>query len=124
MEIALGQREPLASVGDQEVEFAGQDPAETAVAIAGCDPVLGMLASAAQGAGTAQVLLAPVSSRKAMDLLKRGLVRVAGMHLRDPATGEWNLPFLRRAFRDEDLVVVTFAQWEEGLVVAPGNPCA
>lgn len=57
-----------------------------------------------------------------MDLLKRGRVRVAGVHLKDAATGEWNLPHLRRAFPGEDLEVLTFARWAEGLVVARGNP--
>ena len=34
----------------------------------------------------------------------------------------WTLPFLREKFPDEDLRVVTLARWEEGLVIAPGNP--
>jgi molybdate-binding protein/DNA-binding XRE family transcriptional regulator len=105
-----------------EVECLNPDAADGVVAVAGCDPALGLLASAAQSAGAARVLLAPVSSRKAMDLLKKGRVRVAGVHLKDPASGVWNLPFLRRAFPDEDLIVATFARWQEGLVVARGNP--
>ncbi|MGC8758969.1 MAG: substrate-binding domain-containing protein [Bryobacteraceae bacterium] len=105
-----------------EVECLNPDAAEGAVVVAGCDPALGLLASAAQGAGVARVLLAPVSSRQAMDLLKKGRVRVAGVHLKDPATDEWNLPQLRRAFPGEDLTVVTFARWQEGLLVARGNP--
>jgi molybdate-binding protein len=44
--------------------------------------------------------------------------------LEDPKTGEFNLPFIRQTFPDEALLVVTFARWEEGLVVAPGNPKA
>jgi DNA-binding XRE family transcriptional regulator len=104
-----------------EVECLNPDAGEGAV-VAGCDPALGLLASAAQSAGAARVLLAPVSSRKAIDLLRRGRVRVAGVHLKDPATGEWNLPLLRRALPDEELTVVTFARWQEGLVVARGNP--
>jgi putative molybdopterin biosynthesis protein len=49
-------------------------------------------------------------------------VHIAGSHLEDPDTGEFNLPFLRSRYPDEDLTVVTFARWEEGFVVAPGNP--
>jgi len=49
-------------------------------------------------------------------------VHVAGSHLEDPATGEFNLPFLREEFPGEDFSVVTFARWEEGLVIAAGNP--
>lgn len=105
-----------------EVEMLCPESGEKTVAVAGCDPALGLLASAAQSAGGVQVLLAPVSSRRAMDLLKRGRVRVAGVHLKDAATGEWNLPHLRRAFPGEDLAVLTFARWAEGLVVSRGNP--
>ena len=39
-----------------------------------------------------------------------------------PRTGEFNLPYLRRHFAGCELAVVTFASWEEGLVVATGNP--
>lgn len=49
-------------------------------------------------------------------------MHIAGSHLEDPKTGEFNLPFIRREFPGEDFMVVTFARWEEGLVVAAGNP--
>jgi molybdate-binding protein len=42
--------------------------------------------------------------------------------MEDPKTGEFNLPFIRREFPEGDFRVFTFARWEEGLVVAPGNP--
>lgn len=105
-----------------EVESPATAGAERSVAVAGCDPALGLLAAAVQSASTVQVLLAPVSSRKAVELLKRGHVHVAGLHLKDPASEEWNLPFLRRVMKEEELEVVTFALWEEGLVTARGNP--
>jgi len=54
--------------------------------------------------------------------LQEGKVHIAGSHLEDPKTGEFNLPFLRKEYPGEDLCVVTFARWEEGLVVSPGNP--
>src|SRR5205823_2280242 len=37
-------------------------------------------------------------------------------------TGEFNLPFIRKNFPGENFTVVIFARWEEGLVVAAGNP--
>jgi molybdate-binding protein len=49
-------------------------------------------------------------------------VHVAGSHLEDPKTGEFNLPYLRKEFPDKDFSVITFAHWEEGLVVHSGNP--
>jgi molybdate-binding protein len=53
----------------------------------------------------------------------RRQVHIAGSHLHDPGTGEFNLPYLRREF-EEDFRVVTYAWWEEGLVVAKGNRSA
>lgn len=97
---------------------AGGDP----VLVAGCDPAIGLLAREARRAGGAELAAAAASSRLALQWLKEGKVHLAGAHLRDPATGEFNLPFLRRLFPGEDLVVVTFAHWEEGFLTAPGNP--
>ncbi|MCU0248052.1 MAG: substrate-binding domain-containing protein [Bryobacter sp.] len=54
--------------------------------------------------------------------MRQGLVHIAGLHLEDPASGEFNLPLLRREFPRGEIAVVTFAEWEEGLVVAAGNP--
>src|SRR5437879_10629445 len=54
--------------------------------------------------------------------MSEGKVHIAGSHLEDSKTGEFNLPFIRKQFPGEDFSVVTFARWEEGLVIAPGNP--
>ena len=69
-----------------------------------------------------EVISASASSKLALQWLKEGLIHIAGSHLEDPKTGEFNVPYVRKAFRGEDMIVVTFANWEEGLVVAPGNP--
>jgi molybdate-binding protein len=69
-----------------------------------------------------EIVAAEASSRLALKWLKDGRIHIAGSHLKDPETGEFNLPIVRREFPDEDLAVVTFARWEEGFVTAPGNP--
>jgi molybdate-binding protein len=69
-----------------------------------------------------EVVSAAASSRLALSWLKQGKVHIAGSHLEDPGTGEFNLPYVRQTFPGEDMLVVTFARWEEGFVVAPGNP--
>lgn len=90
--------------------------------IAGCDPAIGLLARMRERLSGVEIVTVPASSRRAIEWLKRGLVHIAGSHLEDPHTGEFNLPFLRRLMPCEDLAVVTFARWEEGFVVARGNP--
>jgi putative molybdopterin biosynthesis protein len=54
--------------------------------------------------------------------LKRGEAHLAGTHLLDEETGEYNLPFVRRLLPDTPCVVLNLAYREQGLLVAPGNP--
>ena len=58
----------------------------------------------------------------ALKWLKAGKVHVAGSHLKDVATGEYNLPAVRALFPRGRFRIVTFAAWEQGLVVQPRNP--
>jgi len=90
--------------------------------LAGCDPATGLLSKMVEKISGVEVVSAAASSKLALSWLKQGKVHIAGSHLEDPRTGEFNLPFLRREFPDDDLSVVTFARWEEGLVIASGNP--
>jgi molybdate-binding protein len=69
-----------------------------------------------------EIVSAAASSKLALTWLSEGKVHIAGSHLEDPKTGEFNLPYIRKQFPDEDFSVVTFARWEEGFVVAAGNP--
>ncbi|MBC7926915.1 MAG: helix-turn-helix domain-containing protein [Bryobacteraceae bacterium] len=98
---------------------SGREPA--ALVIAGCDPGLSLAASQLRGFGVA---LTSCSSTQALQWLREGRVHVAGSHLRDSATGEFNLPATRRLFPRGEFRVVTFATWEVGLVVSRGNPKA
>jgi molybdopterin molybdotransferase/putative molybdopterin biosynthesis protein len=63
-----------------------------------------------------------MGSMAALHALQRGEVHVAGLHLFDPLSGESNLPFLKRALKGAAYDIVTFATWEEGFLVRPGNP--
>jgi len=89
--------------------------------MAGCDPAMSVLARHLQKADI-EMVLAHRNSSQALDLLQTGCVHIAGSHLRDEATGESNLPQVRKLFPRGTAVVLTFAVWEEGIVVAKGNP--
>ena len=54
--------------------------------------------------------------------LLHGEVALAGAHILDEETGEYNLPILRRLFPGGQLLAVTLAEREQGLIVARGNP--
>ncbi len=90
--------------------------------MAGCDPAMSVLARHLQKANI-ELVLAHRNSSQALGLLQIGCVHIAGSHLRDEATGESNLPQVRKLFR-KSAVVIAFAVWEEGIVVAKGNPKA
>lgn len=104
------------------VVFAKGEASHKRLVLAGCDPATGILSRMVEKVSGVEVVSAAASSRLALTWLKEGKVHIAGSHLEDPKTGEFNLPFIHKEFPDEDFSVVTFARWEEGLVVAPGNP--
>jgi putative molybdopterin biosynthesis protein len=94
-----------------------------AISVAGCDPAI-FLAGEHMRRRKDQTSLVgwTMGSMAALRALQQSEVHVAGLHLFDPATGESNLPFLRRALKGSNYEVVTFATWEEGLLVRAGNP--
>jgi molybdate-binding protein/DNA-binding XRE family transcriptional regulator len=106
------------------VVFAREEAARKRLLLAGCDPATSLLANMVERISGVEIVAAPASSRLALSWLKEGKVHIAGSHLEDPKTGEFNLPYVREAFPKEDTIVITFARWEEGLVVARGNPKA
>jgi molybdate-binding protein len=90
--------------------------------MAGCDPAIGLVSRMVEKLSGTEIVSAAASSRLALTWLKEGKVHVAGSHLHDPGTDEFNLPFIRREFAEEDFAVITFARWEEGFITAPSNP--
>jgi molybdate-binding protein/DNA-binding XRE family transcriptional regulator len=90
---------------------------------AGCAPAFALLA-ARSNAGTKgdRAVWLDRSSHEALDLLARRQIHIAGAHLYDEVTGEFNVPFVERRFVDRPMLVFNLARWEAGLVVAAGNP--
>jgi putative molybdopterin biosynthesis protein len=89
--------------------------------IAGCDPGISVLLRHLQREGV-EAVVAYRNSSQSLDLLKKSLIHIAGSHLRDEATGESNLPAVRKRFPKGSAAVVSYAIWEEGIVIARGNP--
>lgn len=102
--------------------FAKEESHPKKLVLAGCDPAIGLVSSMAEKLSEVEVVSAAASSKLALQWLKEGKVHIAGSHLEDPKTGEFNLPYLRHEFPDDDFAVVSFARWEEGFVTASGNP--
>lgn len=54
--------------------------------------------------------------------LARGEADIAGVHLWDERTGQYNLPFIERVLPNVSVVVVNLVKREQGLLVTAGNP--
>lgn len=99
------------------------DKLHNTVVIAGCTPVISLWAKATERwHPQLRVHYNFANSMAALHSLCRGEVHIAGMHLYDPQTGEYNIPFVREALAGKNAVLITIGVWEEGLLVAPGNP--
>jgi putative molybdopterin biosynthesis protein len=96
---------------------------EQEISVAGCDPAIFLVGEHLRRHRDRTTVVGwTMGSMAALQALQRGEVHIAGMHLFDPVTSESNLPFLRRSLKGDGYEVVTFATWEEGLLVRPGNP--
>ena len=102
--------------------FPSDEPETKRLLIAGCDPGISFLSQYLAKHGGVEMIVAPSSSHQALEWLKQGSVHVAGSHLRDVSTGDYNLPAIGKLFPGGGVKVVTFAIWEQGLVFASGNP--
>ncbi|HIF44137.1 MAG TPA: helix-turn-helix domain-containing protein [Dehalococcoidia bacterium] len=90
------------------------------LAMLGCDPAVGLLETGLRAKGVALVT-GEESSRQALMGLANGEAHVAGCHLLDDATGTYNSAWVRLLV-PFPCTLVTFASWQQGLIIAYGNP--
>ena len=102
--------------------FAKEEAAQKRLLLAGCDPATSLVSNMVERISGIEIVSAAASSKLALTWLKKNKVHIAGTHLKDPDSGEYNIPYVRQQFVGEELLIVTFAHWEEGFVVASGNP--
>jgi putative molybdopterin biosynthesis protein len=65
---------------------------------------------------------AHVGSMGGLLALKRGEAHLAGTHLLDEETGEYNLSYIKKMLPDKKIVLVNLVYRMQGFVVARGNP--
>ncbi|MEH7096209.1 helix-turn-helix transcriptional regulator [Neobacillus vireti] len=63
-----------------------------------------------------------IGSLEGLMMLYRGQCDIAAIHLLDPASQEYNLPFIHQLFVYENIAVIRFAARQQGFIVAKGNP--
>lgn len=111
----MAERTAMVAEGGGGVRDAAQLPP----VIAGSrDPLLDW---AARESGSGLALIAG-GSRDGLARFVAGRALVAGLHLLDPESGDYNLPAVRAAAEGCAAVLIEWARREQGLVVAPGNP--
>ena len=64
----------------------------------------------------------PVGSLGGIIAIKNGICHMAGLHLLDPETGEYNFPHLRHYLKGIAVRVIHLVYREQGLIVQRGNP--
>ncbi|MBI5073937.1 MAG: molybdopterin biosynthesis protein [Nitrospirae bacterium] len=65
---------------------------------------------------------AHVGSMGGIIALKKGEAHIAGTHLLDETTGEYNVAFLQRFLDDRNMLLINLVYREQGFMVTKGNP--
>ena len=86
----------------------------------GCDPAIGLIEAGLSKRGVTLVS-SEESSKSALLGLARGEAHVAGCHLLDDSTGSYNSSWVELLV-PFPCTLVTFATWQQGLIIAQGNP--
>ena len=93
------------------------------VAIGSHDPLLDELAELMRRANKMQMLKSlHVGSMGGIMALRRGEAHIAGVHLLDEITGEYNSTFVEKYFPNGGVRLIKCVSREQGLIVAKGNP--
>ncbi len=109
--ITVHLRRPLAEVEN------------TVVVIGSHDVTLDLLASHLRRRQPPRSLASSnVGSLGGLVALRRGQAHVAGSHLLDEETGEYNLAYVERYRDGRPMVMITLAHRVQGLMTLPGNP--
>ncbi len=106
-----------------ELLRCGQDIENTVVIIGSHDVTLDVLANEVKKHyPEMNISSAHVGSMGGIMALKRGEAHMAGMHLLDPETGEYNVSYIRRYLPGAKIILVNLVYRQQGLMVAKGNP--
>lgn len=96
---------------------------QNTVILAGCSPALAMLARKVNlKLKESLIFWVPLNSMQALMALRDGFVQVAGLHLFDEQSGEYNLPIIKKILHNHKHSVYSLCLGEQGLIVRKGNP--
>ncbi len=102
--------------GKKEIE-------NTVVCIGSHDNALDVLANILKKNHPAYSLSsAHVGSMGGLIALKKGEAHMAGTHLLDEETGEYNVPYIRKILGERKIILMNLVYRQQGLMVPKGNP--
>jgi len=121
---------PAESLGyekGQEVEVELYRPESelrnTVVAVGSHDQALDLIGTELKRLGTGVSLSSShVGSMGGITAIAEAQAHIAGVHLFDGETGEYNITYVKRFLKDKPVVLVNLAYRTQGWMVLPGNP--
>ncbi|NTU42286.1 MAG: molybdopterin biosynthesis protein, partial [Nitrospirales bacterium] len=126
MKVPAGS-EGLNAGSEVEVELLRkrQEVRNTIVCIGSHDNALDLLATAIKKQHPELSLSsAHVGSMGGLMALKRREAHMAGTHLLDEQTGEYNVPYIKRLLQGQGITLINLVYRQQGLLVKKGNPKA
>ncbi len=112
----------LSSCGEKARLLCDRKYLDKTVLLPGCDPAFSLLASyVMRMPGEERLLWRFASSYRALTYLASGQAHIAGIHLHNTGSGESNADAARKILSCSGRLI-GFTVFEEGLMVAPGNP--
>jgi putative molybdopterin biosynthesis protein len=69
-----------------------------------------------------KIISSHVGSMAGLMAIKKGEAHVAGVHLLDPETGEYNLPYLKRFLAGQEIILYPFLKRKQGWFLPKDNP--
>ncbi len=99
------------------------DVQSTLVVIGSHDNIIDVLANLLhKGRKAIRISSAHVGSMGGIMAIRRGEAHLAGSHLLDEESGEYNISFIKRFLADTELQLINLCYRQQGLIVAQGNP--
>jgi putative molybdopterin biosynthesis protein len=108
---------------EAELLVAKEAVEHTVVVIGSHDLALDLLASWIRQEDPSLTLSSShVGSLEGIIALKKGYAHMAGTHLLDPVTGEYNIPYIQKHLTGMKVKIIHLAYRQQGFILPPGNP--
>jgi putative molybdopterin biosynthesis protein len=108
---------------DAELLVGKETIERTVVVIGSHDLALDLLASWIKREDPSLTLSSNhVGSLEGIIALKKGYAHMAGSHLLDPVTGEYNIPYIQKYLSEIGVKIIHFAYRQQGFILPHGNP--